>query len=158
MPIQSLGIIEIIGLARAVVAADICLKSANVKLVGYELSKGSGMTVIKIEGDVSAVQSSILAAKAELDKYKAVWSAKVIARPSEGIEFLIRNKETTGYDFVLPEETNEIEVVQVEKEETEETEEQIEQDATCNMCHDPKCSRKKGDLRQNCIHYDEIEE
>ena len=26
----------------------------------------------------------------------------------------------------------------------------------CNICGDPACPRKKGDLRKNCIHYDEI--
>ncbi|RCW45665.1 MULTISPECIES: BMC domain-containing protein [unclassified Halanaerobium] len=26
----------------------------------------------------------------------------------------------------------------------------------CNICGDPACPRRKGDLRKNCIHYDEI--
>lgn len=196
MPKQSLGIIETIGLAPGIVAADICLKSANVKLVGYELTRGSGMVVIKIEGDVSAVTSAVLAAKAELIKYKAIYSTKVIARPSEGIEFLTRNKDTVGYNLIVKEEVEQEEVKElvpeeeVEQEEVMELvpeedeksdeeekpedeksdEEEIPQEddkskedndirseeiITCNLCHDPKCPRKKGDLRQNCIHFND---
>lgn len=189
---QSLGIIETIGLAPGIVAADICLKSANVKLVGYELTRGSGMVVIKIEGDVSAVTSAVQAAKAELIKYKAIYSTKVIARPAEGIEFLTRNKDTVGYNLIVEEEVEQEEVRELVPEEDEKSDEvekpeedekpgeeepedgksdeeepqegdilkedkdiRSEEIITCNLCHDPKCPRKKGDLRQNCIHFND---
>ena len=48
---RSLGLIETFGLLPAVEAADAAVKSANVDLVGYEFAKGSGMTVVKVEGD-----------------------------------------------------------------------------------------------------------
>src|SRR6056297_1818535 len=92
----SLGIIETIGLAAAVVAADTCVKSANVNLIGYELSRGGGMAVVKIEGNVGAVNSAVQAVKAILKKDQ-IWSTKVIARPSEHIEDMTRNDETVGY-------------------------------------------------------------
>jgi len=170
---QSLGIIEIIGLAPAIVGADISLKSANVKLIGYELTKGSGMTVIKIEGEVGAVTAAVSAVKAELDKYNSIWSIKVIARPSEGIEFLTRNDETVGYDFIheidinsgsknINKEIEELEekknsIIEKEQEDILLKEDTSENEITCNLCHDAECPRKKGDLRKKCIHYDEIE-
>ena len=39
---QSLGLIETVGLTVAVEAADAAIKSANVELVGYELTKWAG--------------------------------------------------------------------------------------------------------------------
>ena len=232
MPKLSLGIIETIGLAAAVVAADTCVKSANVNLIGYELSKGGGMAVIKIEGNVGAVKSAIQAAKAILKKDE-IWSTKVIARPSEYLENMTRNDETVGYsknkelknekvepledkDIKLndeeiykenkktkeesmqiqidkkdenlieelePKEFEESEDIQIDyeeedkeelesdeneevqeeeiQEEPEESEESQEDSVeelviTCNLCGDPECARKKGDLRKTCIHYDDI--
>ena len=40
---KSLGLIETVGMSAAVEAADAAMKSANVSLVGYELTKGGGM-------------------------------------------------------------------------------------------------------------------
>ncbi len=94
----SLGIIEIVGLAAAIEAADICLKTANVSLVGYELTKGDGMAVIKIEGNVGAVKAAIEAAKISAMKVNKVVSFKIIPRPSEQIKLLIRNNDTVGYE------------------------------------------------------------
>ena len=39
---KSLGLIETQGLAAGIEAADAAVKSANVELVGYELTKGGG--------------------------------------------------------------------------------------------------------------------
>jgi microcompartment protein CcmL/EutN len=234
MPKLSLGIIETIGLAAAVVAADTCVKSANVNLIGYELSKGGGMAVVKIEGNVGAVNSAIQAVKAILKKDQ-IWSTKVIARPSEYIEDMTRNQETVGYDShkestkenadpvedkdtklnkeeiskernKAEEKSIQIEIdkkdenlkEELESDENEEIQEEFEEsednhteyeesvkeeleseededikdnpeesednqehldeelEITCNLCGDPKCSRKKGDLRKTCIHYDEL--
>ena len=33
---EALGLIETVGLAAAIEAADTCMKSANVELIGYE--------------------------------------------------------------------------------------------------------------------------
>ncbi|MGK2888239.1 MAG: BMC domain-containing protein [Candidatus Malihini olakiniferum] len=53
---QSLGLIETVWLAAAVEAADAAVKSANVNLVGYELTKGGGMVTVKLEGEVGGSQ------------------------------------------------------------------------------------------------------
>lgn len=47
---KSLGLIETVRMSAAVEAADAAMKSANVSLVGYELTKGGGMVTVKLEG------------------------------------------------------------------------------------------------------------
>lgn len=94
---KSLGLIETIGLTAGITAADAAVKSANVTLVGYELAKGSGRTVIKVEGDVGAVKAAVEAACAAALQVGKIAGTKVIARPSESLESLIRNRDTVGY-------------------------------------------------------------
>lgn len=100
---KSLGLIEAYGLLAGVEAADAAMKSANVQLVGYEMARGSGMTTIKVEGDVGAVKAAISAAEAAVKKIGRVASVKVIARPSQYLESMIRNDQTVGY---APEKTS----------------------------------------------------
>lgn len=95
--LKSLGLIETMGLTAGIEAADAAVKSANVKLIGYELSKGSGMTVIKIEGDVGAVKAAIDAATVAAQKVSKVVSTKVIPRPANGLEKMIHTKDTVGW-------------------------------------------------------------
>ena len=190
----AIGIIETIGLAAAIEAADVCLKSANVSLIGYELTRGNGMTVVKIEGNVGAVKAAIEAASVAVNKVSKVYSQKVIPRPSDSIEFLVRNENTVGYENlnIISDEVDEIEeekhitnIEDIDKEkesseieieaETSQNDESILEDDeseyielkddsklensyTCNLCKDPKCPRVKGDLRSECIHYDEKKE
>lgn len=92
----SLGLIETTGLVAAIEAADAAVKSANVTLVGYELAKGGGLTVVKIQGDVGAVNAAVTAAAAAAGKINTVVSTKVIARPAAGIECMVVNKDTVG--------------------------------------------------------------
>lgn len=99
---KSLGLIETFGLLAGVEAADAAVKSANVKLIGYELSRGSGMTTIKVEGDVGAVKAAISAAEAAANKVGRVASVKVIPRPSASLEGMVRNADTVGYSPAEP--------------------------------------------------------
>lgn len=103
----AIGIIETIGLAAAIEAADVCLKSANISLIGYELTKGNGMTVVKIEGNVGAVKAAIEAASVAVNKVSRVYRQKVIPRPSDSIDSLIRNENTVGYENKVVEEIEE---------------------------------------------------
>lgn len=180
----AIGIIETIGLAACIEAADTCVKSANVNLIGYELSKGNGMAVLKIEGNVGAVKAAIDSAIVASNKVTGVFSSKVIARPSDCIDLLIRNNDTVGYLNESIEEEDVIEqekIEEIEEEKQENIEQQkqddfkdqyicenvenqnndeednFEEDAncTCNICKDPNCSRQKGELRTSCIHYEE---
>ncbi|EQA7149593.1 BMC domain-containing protein, partial [Escherichia coli] len=59
---KSLGLIETVGMSAAVEAADAAMKSANVSLVGYELTKGGGMVTVKLEGEVGAINAAVAAA------------------------------------------------------------------------------------------------
>ena len=60
--LEALGLIEVVGLVGAIEAADTASKAADVKVIGYELTKGSGMVLVKIVGGVSAVKSAVDAA------------------------------------------------------------------------------------------------
>ena len=93
---KSLGLIETQGLAAGVVAADAAVKSANVELIGYELTNGGGWTLIKVQGDVGAVKAAVDAAAVAAGKVNRVVSTRVIARPSSYLEALIHTADTVG--------------------------------------------------------------
>ena len=86
---KSLGLIETYGLLAGVEAADAAVKSANVELVGYELSKGSGMTTIKVEGDVGAVKAATDAGAAAAEKVGELISVHVIPRPHAEVDHIL---------------------------------------------------------------------
>lgn len=122
MALKCTGFIETLGLAAAIEAADTAVKSANVKLIGYEYTKGDGMCTVKVEGDVGAVKAAIAAASISASKVWGVYSTDVIARPAAGIDMLIHNADATiGY-----EDPNVVSKKQETKEETEEEEKEPE--------------------------------
>lgn len=94
---NALGIIETHGLTAAVEAADVAVKSANVELIGYELTKGSGMVSVKITGDVGAVNAAMHAAKGAVPQVTRVIANVTIPRPSKGVESMVFSKDTVGY-------------------------------------------------------------
>ena len=77
---KSLGLIETVGMSAAVEAADAAMKSANVSLVGYELTKGGGMVTVKLEGEVGAINAAVAAAISAASRVGEVYAHKVIAR------------------------------------------------------------------------------
>ena len=95
---KSLGLIETQGLAGGITAADAAVKSANVELIGYELTKGGGWTTVKIQGDVGAVKAAVDAAKIAAGKVCRVVSTRVIPRPAAALEMLVENGDTVGYN------------------------------------------------------------
>ncbi|SBT13512.1 Propanediol utilization protein PduA [Vibrio celticus] len=86
---QSLGLIETVGLAAAIEAADAAIKSANVELLGYESAKGNGLHTVKLVGDVGAVNAAVDAGVAAASRIGKVYAYKVIARTAEGLEAAI---------------------------------------------------------------------
>ncbi|MDB8804868.1 MULTISPECIES: BMC domain-containing protein [unclassified Romboutsia] len=183
----AIGIIETIGLAACIEAADVCVKSANVNLIGYELSKGGGMATLKIEGNVGAVKAAIEASVVAANKISKVFSYKIIPRPSKEIDILINNKETIGYkEIQIDNQSKEnvdlyneddkelvkdivenVKIVNLEDDlnyiKSEELGNTIEENNlnnkenyTCNLCKDPECKRQKGELKNSCIHYNEL--
>lgn len=98
----ALGTIETVGLAAAIEAADVACKTADIHLVGYELTKGGGLVVVKVEGQVASVQTAIQAAQAAASLVGRVAGISVIPRPSEQLELMVRNPKTVGWATRAP--------------------------------------------------------
>ena len=161
---KALGIIETYGLTSAVEAADTAVKAANVELIGYELARGSGLATVKVVGDVGSVKAAMSAAEASVSKIGKVVAVHVIPRPHDDIDMLMKSEKSFDDKKMRGKEDEEkIEndksradgVQREEEEEPIEKGESVEEKYTCNLCKDPKCPRKKGEPRVNCIHYRE---
>ncbi len=124
---NSLGLIEVVGLAAALEAADAAVKAANVELIGYELTKGGGLVLVKICGDVGAVKAGVEAGSTAARKVNKVWSTHVIPRPNQQLSCILESKETLGVrKQPTPIAVTESQVIKNENEMTEETETQLE--------------------------------
>ena len=156
---QSLGLLEVSGLALAISCADVMAKAASITLLGMEKTNGSGWTVIKVAGDVASVQSAIITGANFAQARDGLVAQKVIARPAEGI----LTSEPKPAD--IPETPAATAVVVVEEpvldvkneqafseEPSVAPEPQAMQLVTCNLCLDPVCPRQKGEPRSLCIH------
>ena len=98
---KCVGLIEARGLAAAIEAADTAVKSATVKLLGYEYSGHSGMIVVKIEGTASAVESAMKAAALSVKKIHSSFSVVNVTIQKSALDesvydTLIHNKQTVG--------------------------------------------------------------
>ncbi|AHI55637.1 BMC domain-containing protein [Listeria ivanovii] len=142
---QAIGIIEIKGLASAITVADTMAKVANIELIGTEKAKGFGWIMVKIEGDVAAVNAALEAGEQTALASDSFVAKKVIPRPGEEIFTVFWPKEEVP-EVIQPE-------PEVEQEQLAEPE--VTAEATCNLCQDPACPRVKGDPRQDCIHFEE---
>ncbi|ENM2866681.1 BMC domain-containing protein [Citrobacter koseri] len=149
---QSLGLLEVSGLALAISCADVMAKAASITLVGLERTNGSGWTVIKITGDVASVQSAIITGASFADQQQGLIAHKVIARPGEGI--LSRATVIPPAPMPAPEPETEPESepdVMVVEESVPEAEPEAGM-VSCNLCLDPACKRQKGEPRSLCLH------
>ena len=94
---EALGLIECRGLVAMIEAADAAVKSANVKLVGWEKIDAGLVTAI-VRGEVGAVKAEVDAGAAAGRRVGEVLSTHVIPRPhsevDEGIPVL-HTGETT---------------------------------------------------------------
>jgi ethanolamine utilization protein EutM len=94
---EALGMVECRGLVAMIEAADAMVKSANVRLVGYEKIDAGLVTAI-VRGEVGAVKAAVDAGAAAARRVGEVVSTHVIARPhaevDEGIPVL-ETGETT---------------------------------------------------------------
>ncbi|MBC1494113.1 BMC domain-containing protein [Listeria welshimeri] len=89
---EALGLIEVTGFLGAVVAADTCLKAANVELIRCEVIKG-GLTTVELTGDVGAVNAAVEAGEAATESLGCLISSHVIARLSEETKSLFVQTE-----------------------------------------------------------------
>lgn len=92
---QAVGIIEVLGFASLVEVADVCLKTANVKLEGYEKT-GGNWGIIKITGDIGAVKASISSGSAKAREYGHFIGSTILARPGQGLEPMIYPMDEDG--------------------------------------------------------------
>ncbi|WP_425060123.1 hypothetical protein SCACP_07710 [Sporomusa carbonis] len=178
---NSLGLIEVVGLAAGMEAADVAVKAANVELLGYELTKGGGLVVIKLCGDVGAVKAAVEAGAAAAAKINKVYATHVIPRPHSELGGIIVTKETAGRKTVCSQPAPQATVIEAAKQPAdipvqagqavvtepaavapevvsdivnEKPVPAVSAGEVCNLCGDPACGRKKGDPRITCIHFD----
>ena len=145
---QSLGLLEVSGLALAISCADVMAKAASITLVGLEKTNGSGWTVIKIIGDVASVQAAISTGASFADQREGLVAHKVISRPGEGI----LSHSVVSTPEAIPEPTPvEVEVQVVVESELPEAPQDTDL-ISCNLCLDPACPRQKGEPRSLCLH------
>ena len=79
---EALGVIETLGFATAMEAADAAVKAANVKLADW-LRVGGGKVNIIVRGDVAAVKAAVEAGVAAASQIGEVQAQTVIPRPSD---------------------------------------------------------------------------
>jgi ethanolamine utilization protein EutM len=91
----ALGLIETRGLIAAVEAADAMTKTAEVHLIGYEVSTG-GLICVKIVGEVAAVKSAVEEASNRAARIGELVSIHVIPRPDVDIETIIHEVTDPG--------------------------------------------------------------
>lgn len=163
---KALGLIETEGLTCAVEAADAAVKAAQVELLGYELTRGRGLVTVKLRGDVSAVQAAVSAGVTAAGRVGKVVTSLVIPRPHTALFSLIDSPETVFKKEdrqEIPEDTQEESPVESLEEETADTKvadsdsaakEPAVAEGICNLCGDPACSRRKGEPRSRCLHYE----
>jgi microcompartment protein CcmL/EutN len=84
----ALGLVETRGLVAAIEAADTMVKTANVVLIGKEITRGALVT-IKVVGDTAAVRSAVEAGAAAAQRVGELVSQHIIPRPGDGLEELI---------------------------------------------------------------------
>jgi len=77
---EALGLVECRGLVAMIEAADAMVKSANVRLVGYE-KVDAGLVTAIVRGEVAAVRSAVDAGAAAARRVGEVVATHVIPRP-----------------------------------------------------------------------------
>lgn len=92
---QALGFVETLGYIGAVEAADVCLKAANVRLIGIQLVKG-GLVMVAVAGDVGSVKAAVDASRTAVEKVGQLISVHVIPRPAADIPKLLEDRAEAG--------------------------------------------------------------
>jgi carbon dioxide concentrating mechanism protein CcmO len=100
----ALGLVETLGFAAMVGAADAMLKSANVRLVTYEKT-GSGLCTAIIQGNVADVTVAVEAGMFEAERIGSLHAIMVIPRPLEDLMRSLpepQQREATPQPLRLP--------------------------------------------------------
>jgi microcompartment protein CcmL/EutN len=181
---KSLGLLEIKGLASAILVADSMAKTASITIVGIETCKGGGWQTIKVLGDVAAVQASLSAGSELARRNHCFVAQKTLSRPDESTmktwgtpvsEKTTPVTNTIDQPMKAPELEPAAEVESTVEDQPEIAlkkeapmsviaEEEIpsgpdadnEVEASCNLCGDPSCQRLKGEPHTKCLHYTKV--
>lgn len=84
---EAIGMVETRSLVAAIEAADAMVKSANVKIMDFQLV-GSGLVSVTVTGEVAAVTAAVENAKLRAGEVAEVVSANVIPRPHDEVDKL----------------------------------------------------------------------
>ncbi len=87
----ALGMVETKGLVGSIEAADVMVKTANVRLVDAEYIR-NGYVTVKCIGEVAAVKAAVDAAAAAAQRVGQLISTHVIPRPAEEVEIVIKKQ------------------------------------------------------------------
>ncbi len=100
---EALGLIETLGMVPSIGGADQMLKTADVKLVGYE-NIGSTLVAVMVRGDVAAVKASVEAGAATAAEIGKLTAQNVMPRPIRGVGDIVsvHGVETTDTDYSGP--------------------------------------------------------
>jgi len=87
----ALGMIETRGLVGSIEAADVMVKTANVRILGTEYIK-NGLVTVQIIGEVAAVKAAVEAGSAAAARVGQLVSTHVIPRPAEDVESILKKR------------------------------------------------------------------
>ncbi len=87
----ALGMVETRGLVGSIEAADVMVKTANVRLLDAEYIR-NGYVTIKCVGDVAAVKAAVEAAAAAAQRVGQLIATHVIPRPAAEVEPIMRRQ------------------------------------------------------------------
>lgn len=158
----AVGLIEAVGLLAAVQALDASLKSAEVSLLNLENARGSGRMVIKLTGDVGAVSAAVEAGIRAVEQIGGeVYASRVLPSPSEEVRSRFFAPDRNQAEAEQPE-APVAEAGASQEAPFEELSLQAGDSGAakelCNLCGDPACGRRIGEVRKKCIHYPSIQQ
>jgi ethanolamine utilization protein EutM len=119
----ALGLIETRGLVGSIEAADVMLKTANVRLLGKEIVR-DGLVTVQIIGEVAAVKAAVEAGAAAAGRVGELISQHVIPRPVDDVEAILARPIPTDDSepprrVTAPKHRNQVEAEPESKKQTE---------------------------------------
>ncbi|KRQ87586.1 Propanediol utilization protein PduA [Caloramator mitchellensis] len=82
---EAIGIIETRGLVAAIQAADTMVKTANVRIMNFQVV-GSGLVSVTVSGEVAAVKSAVENGRHTAEAISEIISVNVIPRPHDEVD------------------------------------------------------------------------
>lgn len=104
---DAIGIVEMFGFVAAMVAADAAAKAADVKIIAIDTNKPANaekeevplITVVKMQGSVSAVTAGVEAAAEAAERVTQLIQKHIIARPTDDTQKMAE-RTSVGRDII----------------------------------------------------------